>query len=405
MDFHTKYNLFLALFIFFESSHISLAGWGEPQLLNSNINSNVHDYFPWISADGKVLYFVSDRAFEDDIYVSRWDSTTNDWGSATRLNSNVNTIERELSPSLSPDGKRLYFVRYGWLGGYGSYDIWYSDWDTAAGDWGPAKNAGPNINSSCIEWSVGISRDGKKLFYSSGYNPAYLTCDYQHIFLSEWDTITGWWGKGRFLEAPVNKTFDSQSPSLAGDDTTLYFASWDSHNDTCFLDFVDIFVAYFNGSVWYIAKALCPPVNTSTWDHSPSVTPDERFLYFASRRSSPFGSEDNIYVSEKTTAVKDTLPKPAQRLDFRLYQNYPNPFNSSTMVKYSINQREHYSLVVYNLLGQRVITLFDGIRNPGVYEINWTGVNSEGITVTSGIYFLFLKGENDTKAIKLTFLK
>ena len=191
-------QIFFTIVLLLALNPLLFAGkWGEPQILGPNVNSSAYDYMPFITADGKALYFVSDRNLitDDDIYISYWDSLIGDWGPAARLNSNINTAERDMFPSLTPDGKRLYFVRWGWPGGYGQYDVWYSDWDTTINDWGVPQNAGPNINTFCEEWSACISRDGKKLYFSSGYREGFPNCAFQGIYVSTWDSVTDDWDK------------------------------------------------------------------------------------------------------------------------------------------------------------------------------------------------------------------
>jgi beta-xylosidase len=65
---------------------------------------------------------------------------------------------------------------------------------------------------------------------------------------------------------------------------------------------------------------------------------------------------------------KDNIPT-----GFNLYENYPNPFNPTTQISYSVPQSSYISLKVYNLLGQEVATLFEGIRRPGNYEATFDG--------------------------------
>ena len=71
------------------------------------------------------------------------------WKEPVKLNLNINpggTATRNCS--ISQDGKRLYFS--GW-GGYGGWDLWYSDWNDTTNDWSPAINMGPEINSNFLE--------------------------------------------------------------------------------------------------------------------------------------------------------------------------------------------------------------------------------------------------------------
>ncbi len=88
---------------------------------------------------------------------------------------------------------------------------------------------------------------------------------------------------------------------------------------------------------------------------------------------------------------------------FYLSNNYPNPFNVSTTIKYSVPQKNHISLSIYNLLGQHVRTLMDEIKPPGVYSIKWNGKDENGIAVATGFYFYQLKAGNyiETKGMLL----
>ncbi|RKY83814.1 hypothetical protein DRQ09_09485, partial [candidate division KSB1 bacterium] len=72
---------------------------------------------------------------------------------------------------------------------------------------------------------------------------------------------------------------------------------------------------------------------------------------------------------------------------FDLFQNYPNPFNSETVIKFQLPEPGRVSLIIYNLLGQKIRTLVDSYKNSGYYSIKWDGKNDTGERVSSGIYF------------------
>ncbi len=90
---------------------------------------------------------------------------------------------------------------------------------------------------------------------------------------------------------------------------------------------------------------------------------------------------------------------------FELEQNFPNPFNPSTKIRYSIQQAGVYQLTIYNILGQRVRTLFEGFQTTNRYEITWNGLNNSGNPVTSGIYFYKLTGNNESIIRKMVLLR
>ena len=89
---------------------------------------------------------------------------------------------------------------------------------------------------------------------------------------------------------------------------------------------------------------------------------------------------------------------------FGLSQNYPNPFNPSTAINFALPQTSNVRLDIFNILGQHVITLADGEYAAGTHEVIWNGTNSNGGSVSSGIYLYRVKaGDNvHTKKMMLT---
>ena len=86
--------------------------------------------------------------------------------------------------------------------------------------------------------------------------------------------------------------------------------------------------------------------------------------------------------------------------DYQLFQNYPNPFNPSTSIKYSIPAQSKIKISLYDIIGNEVSTLFEGIQESGVHNINLTADN-----LPSGVYFVSMTAENFSKAIKITLMK
>jgi hypothetical protein len=83
-----------------------------------------------------------------------------------------------------------------------------------------------------------------------------------------------------------------------------------------------------------------------------------------------------------------------------LGQNFPNPFNPSTTISFSIPERSHVTLKVFNILGQEVETLLNETINAGAYETIWDASNQ-----ASGIYFYRLRFENQVMTKKMALLK
>jgi len=86
-------------------------------------------------------------------------------------------------------------------------------------------------------------------------------------------------------------------------------------------------------------------------------------------------------------------------------QNYPNPFNPNTVITYQIPQNEMVTLEVFNVLGQRVRTLVNEIKDAGQYEITWDGKNNSGNQLSSGIYLYRINAGNFVKVMKMILLR
>jgi len=90
---------------------------------------------------------------------------------------------------------------------------------------------------------------------------------------------------------------------------------------------------------------------------------------------------------------------------FGLKQNYPNPFNPETTIPYAVPEKSHVEISVYNLLGQKVATLFDGVRKPGLYKAIWNGRDQNGRDVGGGMYFIQMRAKNFHQNKKIVLLR
>ncbi|MCX6830373.1 MAG: dockerin type I domain-containing protein [candidate division Zixibacteria bacterium] len=91
--------------------------------------------------------------------------------------------------------------------------------------------------------------------------------------------------------------------------------------------------------------------------------------------------------------------------EFSLEQNYPNPFNPSTTIRFGLPKRVETKLDIYNILGQKVTTLIDGILEAGFHEVRWNGVDSYGHEAATGVYLYRLKAGEFSKTKKMLILK
>jgi Tol biopolymer transport system component len=247
--------------------------WTVPVNLGPNVNSSVRELSPAVSHDGKLFYFAAkdrpDGFGEEDIYVC--ERHGDKLGPAKNLGHGVNTTWEEMGPCPMPDGKSLLFSRRDpiqrshdlaisvlvdgqwldaiglgrplatpgqerfptvtpdgktlffaadWRGGRGRFDLWQSYRDDR-GNWSEPINLGPTVNTKDSEYSPSISPDGERLFFSS-----------QRAGNTGWDIYVtarkqgGTWQEGVPLPSPVNTPeYNEYCPSMAPDGRTLYFSS------------------------------------------------------------------------------------------------------------------------------------------------------------------------------------
>jgi hypothetical protein len=101
-----------------------------------------------------------------------------------------------------------------------------------------------------------------------------------------------------------------------------------------------------------------------------------------------------------TTGIERSVGKSSPR-GFSLQQNIPNPFNGSTSIHYSVMEQNHVKLFVYNLLGQQVVELQNGVQPASNYSINF-----DGTSLQSGTYLYRLRiGSGSAITKKMTLLK
>ena len=109
-------------------------------------------------------------------------------------------------------------------------------------------------------------------------------------------------------------------------------------------------------------------------------------------------------LEASTVSIEDdqTFQLPEQ---ISLLQNYPNPFNATTQLQFSLSTSDDVTLSVYDLLGRKIITLYDGFLNAGIHRVTWNGENESGEVVGSGMYFYRLKTSQNTTSKQMILLK
>lgn len=191
--------------------------WQPVQNFGPLVNSPEHDATSGLSSDGTTMFIFKYKEKDGgDIYVSNLVGNT--WSKPEHLGKNVNSKSHESSVSLSYDAKRLYFISDR-EGGLGAGDIYFSDKDLK-GQWGPAQNVGPSLNTKYGEEGVFIHPDGKTIYFSS---KGHKTMGGYDIFKSTFEN--GKWSEPENLGYPINGPDDDVFFVISGSGHHGYFAS------------------------------------------------------------------------------------------------------------------------------------------------------------------------------------
>jgi outer membrane protein OmpA-like peptidoglycan-associated protein len=190
--------------------------WTPPKLISPNINQKYNDAAASLSPDGKTLFLYYEEG-EGDIYTSTFDGS--EWSKPAPLNKNINTSSYwETSATVSADGKKLYFASNR-PGGFGELDLYVSELD-GKGNWGKAVNLGKTINTPEYEDSPFIHHDGVTLYFSSDGHPRLGNSD---IFVAEFKNNK--WSKPENMGYPLNSWEYDGFFTLSPDKKKGYFST------------------------------------------------------------------------------------------------------------------------------------------------------------------------------------
>jgi len=209
---------------FFEDIYISRRDsatgmWTESASVEGKLNTDGHDANMGLSPDGAQIYVYRNSSYgSGEIYVSKR-GKTGKWGEAKKVEGDINTTYFESSASVSADGKTLYFVSERPRGGFGMGDI-YKSKRISKTEWGKAENLGPSINDEYDQIGVFIHPDGKTLYYATNSPKSLGGYD---IFKSVLEN--GKWSEPQNLVCPINTTGDERFFALSTDTRTAWFSS------------------------------------------------------------------------------------------------------------------------------------------------------------------------------------
>lgn len=194
--------------------------WQLPKSLSANINSGLNEGTCTISADGRTLIFTSCYGRESvgncDLYITYKEG--DEWSVPKNIGRQINSPQWDSQPSLSADGRTLFFVSNR-PGGYGEVDIYFSKLGPDQ-KWSKPMNAGKVLNTPGNEVSPFLHANNRTLFFSSDNHTGFGGYD---IYKSEWDGLTEF-NEPENIGSPINTSEDQVSIFITADGEDGYYS-------------------------------------------------------------------------------------------------------------------------------------------------------------------------------------
>ncbi len=275
--------------------------------LGEAVNSKTKDYYPYVPLDESFLIFnskrddgsnqLSDGSFNSEIYISK--VKNGKFSNARKLDQNVNTLNgSEEITGLSADGKHLLM--------YFNNEEHYGDLFIADNIDDQIKNIEklPKvINSKSHEIAASISQADDVIYFASDRDGGYGGVD---LYISR-KLPNGQWGPALNLGPTVNTAFDEDFPNISADQKTLYFSS-KGHTS---MGGYDIFKATWNHAKanWGDVKNIGYPINTPEDNMNFRASKTGRTGYISALRAEGFGDLDIYSVTFNEVEIEYTVIK------------------------------------------------------------------------------------------------
>lgn len=253
----------------------------KPINMGANINTAADEYSPVSTADDKTIIFTRQIAQNEDFYQAN--KVDNQWQKSVYLSDRINTPNyNEGSESVSQDGKFLFFTGCNRPDGKGRCDIYVTT--KKNDDWGKPFSLSPPVNTSGWESQPSISADGRTLYFVSNRKGGYGGYDIWKSNLTDKG-----WSEPENLGPNVNTPYNEQSPFIHPDDSTLYFCSngWPGMgNQDLFVS------RLAKDGKWQVPKNLGYPINTNGDESGLSLTAGGAYAFFSSNKLDGYGGFD-----------------------------------------------------------------------------------------------------------------
>lgn len=271
-----------------------------PTNMGPSINTREQEYSPAFSIDEQTLYItrregqLTNNRPNEDLYYA--ENIGDNWTEIKNLGPPINTVENEGAFSVSADGHYIFFTSCSRPGGKGQCDIWLTiDKD---GKWGQPLNLQSPINTKNWESQPSISSNGRILYFASDRLGGFGGID---IWKSTF-TDSGW-AKPVNLGPEINTSKDEQFPFIHSDNVTLYFSS-EGHPGMGKSDLFVTHLR--PDGKWQKPQNLGYPINTTGYDWNIVVSRDGKTAYYSSDKMPDGKGGLDIYTFELPTELRAT---------------------------------------------------------------------------------------------------
>jgi outer membrane protein OmpA-like peptidoglycan-associated protein len=264
----------------------------NPYNLGAKVNTKFDDYWPSLTADEQTLVttvlipannrnYHSD-SYQEDLFVTH-KNEAGEWMAIKNMGKTINSMNNEGAQCISVDGNMCIFTACNRRDGYGSCDLYASYKE--GNMWGSPQNLGPKVNSANWESNPSLSADGKWLYYSSSDKSGHGKNDIWRVRINPGLKF----GEPENLGPVVNSDGADGSPFIHPDGKTLFFAS-DGHVG---LGSFDLFVTKLqDDGTWSVPENLGYPINTHGEERSLIVNAGGDLAMIASEREDSYGGLD-----------------------------------------------------------------------------------------------------------------
>ena len=246
----------------------------QPHQLTDTVNAFVMQYFPVLTADEQELIFTrrvgEGQDDDEDLVITRKDEHGK-WMKPVSISPNINSRLNEGTSTISADGRQLIFTSCIGRRGYGSCDL-FESWKIGE-EWTKPVNLGPEINSPAWESQPSLSSDGRMLFFVSDRRGGQGNKD---IYVS-YKLDEKKWTKAENLGNQVNTPYDEISPFIHANGRTLFFAS----NGKPGFGGYDIFRSEYENGKWIEPVNFGFPVNNHEDQFSLFITTDGQHGFYS----------------------------------------------------------------------------------------------------------------------------